>query len=213
MDKPSTSLNLHYLLRKLHSLTGIVPIGGFLVFHLWENSLSRKGASYYNTNVVEFINNMNYVRFMEILFIALPIAFHALYGMVIWYYGKSNVCKYRYFRNFMYYVQRLTGIVALAFICYHVSTTRIAGIFEPEIHNNLHAHMVTTLSNPLIFAVYLIGVISASIHFTYGVWLFLINWGITPSVKSQKRSSLACFGVCALLIAIGVHGLLGFFIK
>ena len=62
----------HFLLRRAHSLIGLVPVGAFLLFHLWENSQSRFGQEHYNTYVVEKIQNLNYVRFLEIFLIALP---------------------------------------------------------------------------------------------------------------------------------------------
>jgi succinate dehydrogenase / fumarate reductase, cytochrome b subunit len=72
--------NPDFLLRRLHSLLGLLPVGAFLLFHLWENSLSRRGEYHYNKYVVEKIQDMNYVWLLEIFVIALPITFHALYG-------------------------------------------------------------------------------------------------------------------------------------
>ena len=40
-----------FLLRRLHSLTGIVPIGAFLIEHLISNSESMNGVAAYNDQV------------------------------------------------------------------------------------------------------------------------------------------------------------------
>jgi len=37
-------LDNHFVLRKLHSLLGIVPIGAFLAFHLWEKFPGQSGG-------------------------------------------------------------------------------------------------------------------------------------------------------------------------
>ena len=83
------TLDRHFALRKLHSLLGIVPIGAFLCFHLFENSLATKGGDYFYEHVIKKIDEMPYVGLMEIFFIALPILFHAIYGFFIWFTGKK----------------------------------------------------------------------------------------------------------------------------
>ena len=35
----------HWILRRLHSLTGLVPIGAFLFFHIFENSYVVHGSA------------------------------------------------------------------------------------------------------------------------------------------------------------------------
>lgn len=80
--------NPHFLLRRLHSLLGLLPVGAFLIFHLWENSQSRLGAEHYNREVAAALQGMNYLPFLEILLIALPLLFHAVYGLVIVRQGR-----------------------------------------------------------------------------------------------------------------------------
>ncbi len=64
-----------YLLHKLHSLSGIVPIGLFLIFHLTANSYSLKGEAEFNT-AVKAIGYAPFVVLLEIFAIAVPILFH-----------------------------------------------------------------------------------------------------------------------------------------
>src|SRR5271154_5744893 len=71
-----------FLLRKLHSLTGIVPIGAFLVEHLISNFEALKGPGAYGAQV-RFLNSLPLVRVLEWGFIFLPILYHALYGLFI----------------------------------------------------------------------------------------------------------------------------------
>ncbi len=205
-------LNRHFLLRKFHSLTGLVPAGVFLIFHMWENSLSRRdnmaeyGAGYYNDHVVKFINDINYIRLLEVALLG-SILFHAVYGAVIWWQGKNNVTQYKYVQNWGYFLQRITAVATFAFIAYHVGTTRFAG---EAVTSNLFGHMATTLQSPGIMVVYMLGVLLASFHLAYGIWLMAITWGVATHPRAQNLVGLAGVGLFAVLVFMGFHGLWGF---
>src|SRR5947208_3765890 len=72
-----------FLLRRLHSLSGIVPIGAFLVEHFFSNAFATNGPEAYNENV-RFLTGLPFVFYLELFFIWLPIAYHAGYGFYIW---------------------------------------------------------------------------------------------------------------------------------
>ncbi len=203
-------VDAHFMLRKLHSLTGLVPVGAFLCFHLFENSKSWRGEEYFNLHVVKAIEEMHLVWVAEVGFILLPILFHALYGVVIWWQGQSNLGRFPYVRNYMYWLQRATGIVAFAFIITHVYGTRYMSLTQPEVHANLFGHMVRTLSNPLQLAWYIVGVVASVVHFANGLWLMGITWGITVGPRAQRLSTAFCCAVGIVLLALGIPGLFGF---
>ncbi|MEW8220621.1 MAG: succinate dehydrogenase, partial [Candidatus Thiodiazotropha taylori] len=106
----------HFVFRRLHSLLGLLPVGGFLIFHLWENSQSRFGQTHYNDQVVGWLQQLNYLTLLEIFLIALPLLFHALYGLVILYNGKGNLSVYPWQGNLRYTLQRFSGIAVLLFL-------------------------------------------------------------------------------------------------
>src|ERR1700729_2320101 len=105
--------------RKLHSLTGIVPIGAFLIEHIISNFETWNGPAAYAKQVL-FLNSLPMVRLLEWVFIFIPLAFHAGYGVFIAFRGRSNVNVYPWAGNWGYYMQRVTGIIALAYIIQHV---------------------------------------------------------------------------------------------
>src|SRR5216684_5154017 len=79
-----------FLLRRLHSLSGIVPVGAFLLEHiLISNATAINGPEAYAAQV-KFLGSLPLVLTLEALGIWLPIAFHGLYGFYIWYRGESN---------------------------------------------------------------------------------------------------------------------------
>jgi len=206
-----TLIDRHFALRKLHSLLGIVPIGFFLCFHLFENSLATRGEAYFTEHVVHKIGNMPYVELMEIFFIALPILFHGIYGVIIWLQGKDNVLRYGYFRNWMYWTQRITGIVAFIFIITHVWGTRIQVLVNDAVtKDNLFEHLAANLDNVPVLIWYIIGVLAAVIHLSNGIWLALITWGITIGPRSQKAASWICAGIGLILLVLSTQAFRGF---
>jgi len=204
--------NRHFLLRRLHSLLGLVPLGAFLVFHLWENSQSRFGAEHYNEEVVAALQGMNYLVLIEVVVIALPLLFHAGYGLVIIASGRAEPLGYPYARNWLYWLQRWSGVGLILFLLLHVGLTRIAGLFDPAIAADVFGHMQAALSQPLVFAFYLLGMWLAVVHLANGLATAAIVWGLTTSAAAQRRFGWLCVGLALLLGALGTHGLIGFLI-
>jgi len=202
--------NRHFVLRRVHSLVALVPVGAFLVFHLWENSQSRLGAEHFNQQVVGALQGLNYLPIIEIVFIALPLLFHAGYGLVIIGSGRAEPLRYDYVRNRFYWLQRLSGIGLILFLLLHVGLTRIAGLVDPSIRADLFGHMQAALSQPMLFSLYLVGLLLAVFHLANGLSTAAIVWGLTTSFEAQRRFGWFCAGFGLLLAALGVHGLIGF---
>lgn len=205
----------HFLLRRLHSLTGIIPVGGFLVFHLWENSKAMQGPEAYN-EVIQAINTMPFVIGLEIFGIFLPLYFHAIYGIYIAADAKHNVSNYSYGRNWAFFFQRLTGMITLFFVTYHIwhfRVQKLLGAYEtgtampglPDYHV-----VASALSNNLVAAVYAIGIIAAAYHLANGIYTFLITWGITIGAKSQRVSNVVTNAMFVGISALGLAALFAF---
>jgi succinate dehydrogenase / fumarate reductase cytochrome b subunit len=202
--------NTHFLLRRLHSLVGLLPVGAFLIFHLWENSQSRLGAEHYNGVVVASLQGMNYLALIEIFVIALPLLFHAGYGLVIAAAARPELHRYPYARNWLYTLQRVSGIGILLFLLLHVGLTRLWGLVEPAARSDLYGHMQGLLTQPWMLAAYLSGLLLAVFHLANGLWAMGLVWGITTSARAQRLSGYACAGIGVILAAMGLHGLVGF---
>lgn len=202
--------NPHFLLRRLHSLLGLLPVGGFLVFHLWENSQSRFGAGYYNEHVVGWLQGLNYLVLLELFVIALPLLFHAGYGMVILRSGESGFPRLPWLHHRFYWLQRISGVAILLFLLLHVGWTRLWGLWEPTVRADLFGHMQSLLSLPPVFVLYLVGLLLSAFHLSNGLWTMAISWGVTTSGAAQRRWFYLCCGLFLLLSALGLHGMLGF---
>ena len=212
MDAPP--LTGHFVLRKLHSLTGIIPIGAFLAFHLFENSLAggfvHLGRAEWTRDVVMKIDGMPYVTLLEIFVIALPLLFHGIYGVIIWLEGRANPLRYGYARNWMYLVQRISGVIAFLFILNHVRETRLAVLLGTMSKQDLYAkiaHEFTETSDTLFYAV---GILAAVIHLCNGLWLAGITWGVTIGPRAQRISTVVCVILGVLLLGLAGQAMLGF---
>jgi len=201
---------ISFVLRRLHSLSGIVPVGAFLFEHiLISNSTAITGPEAY-ARQVSFLANLPLVFFLELFGIWLPILFHALYGFYIWYRGDSNVGEYPWTGNWMYTAQRWTGGIAFIYIVWHTYTMRFSGIDLHAYPNASFGKVQAEVFYTPFFLFYLVGLIAASWHFAYGIWLFSAKWGIVSGEKAQKRFLAVCLGLFFVLTGAGLASLTSF---
>lgn len=191
-----------YLMRKLHSLTGVLPVGGFMCFHLFENAKALQGQQQFD-EAVAGISHMPYLPVLEAT-ILLPLLFHAGYGVKLALESKPNVGRYTYTRNWMYTLQRVTGLLAFAFIVFHLYEywgQRVMGHLAAEqFYPQLCANLSSTMGPvPVRALVYILGIAACVFHFANGLWGFLFSWGITVSRRSQQMAAGA-LGVLGLVV-------------
>ncbi|KAF1683645.1 MULTISPECIES: succinate dehydrogenase cytochrome b558 subunit [Staphylococcus] len=196
-----------FYLRRLHSLLGIIPIGAFLIVHLMINHQATQGAEAFN-KAAGFMESLPFLLVAELILIYIPILYHGLYGIHIAFTAKENIGHYSLFRNWMFALQRLTGIIAFVFIFVHLWQTRLQKLFfGKEISYDM---MHQTLQNPIWVIVYIICVIAVIFHFSNGIWSFLVTWGFLQSKKSQRIFTWVSLIIFLILSYIGVTAILAF---
>jgi succinate dehydrogenase / fumarate reductase cytochrome b subunit len=199
-----------FWLRRLHSLSGIVPVGAFLFEHiLISNSAAIGGPAAY-ARQVRFLAGLPLVPVLESFGIWLPILFHALYGFYIWYRGEVNVGEYSWTGNWMYTAQRWTGAIAFAYILWHTWTMRFTGIDLHEYPGASFGKVQSEVFQTSMFLFYVVGLIAASWHFAYGIWLFCAKWGIVSGEKARKRFLAFCLVFFFALTGAGLASLTSF---
>ncbi len=193
--------------RRLHSLLGVIPVGLFVVQHLIINHFATRGEEAFN-NASNFMGSLPFVIFLEFAVIYIPILFHGILGVYIAFTANNNPVTMSYFRNWMFMIQRVTGVLLLAFIAWHVWETRIQkAFFGAEVNFEM---MENILSSPITLVLYIIGVLSATFHLSNGLWSFLVRWGITQSPSSQRISSWVMAGFFVVISFIGVRAIFAF---
>jgi succinate dehydrogenase / fumarate reductase cytochrome b subunit len=199
----------YYHLKRLHSLSGVVPIGVFLLEHFYTNSFAVRGPAAYN-RVADELASIPYVLVVEVLGIFVPILFHLVLGVMIAAQAKPDLRRFGFAANWQYVLQRASGILLAAFITFHVATTR----FSPEVlrgDSDLFGLMVRHLENPAVLAFYVLGVIAASYHFGNGLYGFAIHWGLATGHRAQRMAARLGTAVFLVLALVGLNSLLGFF--
>lgn len=195
----------HFLLRRLHSLTGIFPIGVFLLEHFYTSAKAQYGAAAFDQGEAD-LWSIPYLWAAEIFLIALPILFHGIYGLFITYEGDPLHPALGYqarYRNVAYLLQRVTGVAVFVFIAYHVWHTRIQwllGGVEPD-----YAFMKAYLAPSGRKAFYVVGVLCACYHFANGLSDFAYKWGLTVSARAQQTMVAVSMLVFLVLGAVGIH--------
>jgi succinate dehydrogenase / fumarate reductase cytochrome b subunit len=208
-------LSSTFVFRKLHQLTGILPLGLFLLEHFYTNSKAMTGAADFN-NAVRDLQSIPYVIFIEIGGIFVPLIYHAVYGLFITWEMRPNNVAYPYPRNWFYTIQRVTGIILFFFITFHVLNFRfglVPGLNEVSVaeHPNQAFDIVSgEFRNWAIFAVYVVGITATVWHLANGLWLFAVDWGIVIGERAQRVAGYACIAVGLLLLAVGINAQVSF---
>lgn len=184
-----------------------------MVFHLWTNAKALGGQEVFDAAVRD-LERLPYLPVLEAA-ILLPLAFHALYGVVLTLEGRSNLRQYTYTRNWMYTLQRFSGLIAFLFLMYHLWELRYpkaTGVLTSTgFYPTLCARMSSTISGvPVVGLVYVLGVAACVFHLANGLWGFCVSWGVLLTRASQRTGALA-FGLAGLLLfLLGIHTILYF---
>lgn len=207
----------YFLVRRLHSLAGIIPVGVFLCVHLITNASILGGGEAFQKQVAK-IHALPALKFVEVFGILLPLGFHALFGLKIWMSGRSNAQQYRERANIRYTLQRITGGIAFVFILYHLWHMHWIGaplgggkfVFEEGTTASARTTAEAIQASAWIAPFYALGIISSVFHLSNGLWTALITWGLTIRPRTQQVAGYICTAFGLLLGAAGLGALAGF---
>lgn len=211
-----------FLIRRLHSLSGLIPVGAYMVIHLLTNATVWDSAAMYQRSVWQIQSLGGMLWIVEWTFIFIPILFHAIIGVVIIAGGLPNNGTYRYVKNVRYTLQRATGMIAFVFIFAHVFhmhgwfhsqwwleviAVPLGGAqFKPyNAASSLGASM-NGFVTPLLYA---IGILSSVYHLANGIWTMGITWGVWITPPAQRRADIVCAGFGVWLGAVSLIALFG----
>jgi len=198
-----------FVLRRLHSLSGIVPVGLFLIEHFISNAFATRGPAAYSKQV-ELLSGFPFVFYLELFGIWIPIAYHGLYGLYIWYRGDGNVSEYPWTGNWLYTSQRWTGAIAFFYMGWHTYTMRFSGIHILTHPGAAFGKVQAEFQSPWAVAFYAVAILCASWHFAYGLWLFAAKWGITTGDRARRKFGYVCVVIALLFIGVGAATMYSF---
>lgn len=194
------------VVRRLHALSGVVPLGAFLVEHLWATAGAMKSRAAFDARVLWLDRSRAGLAF-EIVFILAPLAFHALYGVVLAFDKTEKEDAYPYPDHRFRLLLRASGIAALVFIAWHMWELPIArmlgripvdGLFDIA-----SMHLSTTVRGVPWRAIgYFLGLFATLFHFAYGLISF--SFSRKPNdAMALRRSTFRAGAFAALLFLLG----------
>ncbi len=226
MDSSPSFWDRHsFLIRRLHSLSGFVPVGGYMVIHLLVNASVLNSDASFQNNVLNIHKFGPLLPVLEWSLIFIPILFHAIVGMIIVAGGLPNTHQYPYEANYRYTLQRVTGVIAFLFIGMHVfhmhgwfhADVWLKNVVEPFGGGRFRPYNATStaglalseswgvLPGIAVAALYVIGMLSCVFHLANGLWTMGITWGVWTSPPAQRRALAVCgmFGVLLAIVGLG----------
>ena len=98
-------------------------------------------------------------------------------------------------RQLAVHLAALDRLIAFVYIVYHTYYMRFTGVhLMGGGYSAAFWKVQHEFQNPWAVAAYVIGIIAASWHFSYGLWLFAAKWGITVGEKARKKLGLCLPG-------------------
>lgn len=199
----------HFLLRRLHSLTGLI-FGGYLIVHLLVNATIAQLGQVYQVQVNK-IHDLPVLWAFEWGLIYLPIIYHTVYGTWITLTGQPNVGNYSYKKNWFWFFQRVSAVIIVLFMIFHVFALKYGWFgaslsFDPHAASQtVHRHM--TVSPFITWVVYPLGILASCYHLANGIWTAGITWGLTVSAGAQRRWGYVSVAIFVLTLGCGLTAL------
>jgi succinate dehydrogenase / fumarate reductase, cytochrome b subunit len=215
---PSSFFVRHeFAIRRLHSLTGIVPLGAYMVVHLTTNATLLNGTPTFQRAVYAIHALGRALPIVEWGLILLPLLFHAIIGVWIVRTGRNNTHRYPLTNNRRYMWQRITGLIAFVFLLMHVWHLHGWFHFHPWVEwggrfgfvqfkaYNAASSLALAMDGFFWPAFYLVGVWACVYHLANGLWTAGITWGLWITAAAQRRATYVCtaLGIALLMIATG----------
>lgn len=196
-----------YLWKRLHTLSGVVPLGGFLAEHLWTNMHAIEGPAAFNADV-SYLEHLPFLFIIEMVVIVIPLLYHMIYGIKVMLDARYNVGAMSYFRNWMYSLQRWTGAFMVIFIAYHYWQFRLRSYFGlvPLNFNSV----AQALHNPWMVLFYILGVLTTVFHFSNGLWSFALDWGLIVGARAQRQFTWVTLTAFVVLGGMGMVSIYAF---
>jgi succinate dehydrogenase / fumarate reductase cytochrome b subunit len=193
------------LMMKIFSLTGVVPLGVFVVEHLFVNGAALFGERSF-VRAISLLARVPAVRVLEGAFVLAPLLVHALMGTYLLVTRKPMTPARPYSRR-VTIALRASAVIALAFIAFHVYELRVRDHFTSgeQTFTSLAERLSTTgwLGLPLIALFYLAGTAATALHFVVGLWGYLASSRPSESARRQAAWGLGALG--AVLVFLGAN--------
>jgi len=195
-----------FVVRRVHAALGVVPLGVFVVLHLFGMARAMWGRAAFGAVLADATPRR---LLAEAVVLGVPLLLHAGLGVSIAARARPNVGRYPSSANWRHVLVPLSGVVTLLFLVAHVWQTRVRLVLGLTDSTTFHSEFAAMLSGtgfggiPWWAIGYFVGVGAAAYHFANGVAGFAASFGLVRSVASMKRLEIACAIGAAVLFLTG----------
>jgi succinate dehydrogenase/fumarate reductase cytochrome b subunit (b558 family) len=196
------------LSRRLFSLSGILPLGFFLLEHTWANASALRGQDAYVATATS-LARIPLLPIVEVLLVFAPLAFHAAYGAWMIASRASLSSAPSPLGASLARTSRVCAAIALVFIAWHFWETRVhawrAGV-APEAFYATLAWRLSSVSHgfPTRAVLYLVGVTATVAHFALGAYAYGVTSGWFPKADQKKRAAWGIGAIGVMLFVASV---------
>ncbi len=202
--------------RRLHTLSGAVVLGAFLLEHLLTNAFALGGGASYDA-VVGAIERWSLLPLFEVVFIVVPLGFHAGYGIHLLHRGRTgdaDAAIERFGDRRLWVLQRISAVVLLVFVLVHLWELRLQRLFfglsADALYTTLTARLSWTWAGiPWIALFYLLGILAAVTHLSNGLFAATGAWNIATDPPGRRRMRLVTTGLGLILFLVGASTVIG----
>jgi succinate dehydrogenase / fumarate reductase, cytochrome b subunit len=191
-------------LRRLHALAGVIPLGVFVIVHLLVNATALGGASRFD-RVMGGLASSPIEPFVTLLFVGVPLAYHALYGISRVRRAQPDAVESGYRRPRLDVLMRLTSVVLFVFVLAHTYEMRV-GRAPSALHTKLTMDLSSTKWGvPFVAFGYLLAIAAVAFHLAYGCFAVLESRG-----RATRQAATLSIAGGALLFLIGSAAVISF---
>jgi succinate dehydrogenase / fumarate reductase, cytochrome b subunit len=193
------------MLARVQALLGLIPLGGYLVYHLVETWSALDGREAWVERGGE-----HGPRALIVALVFLPLGLHGLLGLArLLRQPTDPLTGARGLRA----LQALTGLLALAFIAFHVGEVWSVGSGPHADARSYYAVVYRNAGQPLHLWAYLVGLTALCFHVGHGVSRAGVTFRIvrTPGAQFAFRvlGFTLGFTLWALLLQLLSHFAIG----
>jgi succinate dehydrogenase / fumarate reductase, cytochrome b subunit len=188
-------------MRRLHSFSGVLPLGIYLIYHLWENWSVVRGREPWVDRVTWLDSHFGFA--INILFFLL-LAIHAVLGL-------RPLAQINLPASDLRGIQLVTGVISLFFIVFHAIQLLPATYGPHQSVRNAYAVLWTSLSRPGYLAIYLVGISAVYFHFAHGLSRAVVAWDLISTERALRMTRYTVSVVGLVLWGLTLH-VLGHFV-
>ena len=193
-------------LKRLHSLTGMIPLGAFLIEHLVVNAFALGGPPAFR-HATGTLGRIPFLTALELALIAAPLAVHSVLGILI--ATELRADGRPDWPDARTAFQRVTGLLVLPYLIYHVWSTRLS----PDVTRHgadLFAIMAKQVRTPGGLLFHVLGVTIVACHFGNGLRGFAVRWGLARTPGAERAAGRLGLALSAALAVVAVASLFAF---